>query len=77
VLPPLASGAARRLLLRLRGVAVPLATKEAGRAAGCVWTAASPFPAWSACAAPSVPATGLSLRSFRAPIDLFRAAGCL
>jgi len=42
---------------------------------GGAWTAAYPFPAWSACAATSVPATGLSLRSPRAATDLFPAAG--
>lgn len=38
-------------------------------------TAARPFPAWSACAAASVPATDLSLRSLRTATDLFPAAG--
>ena len=40
-----------------------------------VRTAVRPFPAWSACAVASVPATGLSLRSLRAATDLSRAAG--
>ncbi|MGE5290850.1 MAG: hypothetical protein ACM3ML_27385 [Micromonosporaceae bacterium] len=34
-------------------------------AAGCLGTAACPFPAWPGCAAASVPATGLPLRSPR------------